>query len=66
MHHEEVIIISRCASGIGRYLAENLYREGHCLALTDANEKGLREAVTSQWKKSGRSSSNRARKDRRN
>ena len=34
MHHEEVIIISGCASGIGRYLAENLYKEGHCLALT--------------------------------
>ncbi len=45
MHHEKAIIITGCASGIGRYLAENLYREGHCLALTDANEKGLQEAA---------------------
>lgn len=45
MHHEQVIIITGCASGIGRYLAENLYREGHRLALTDANEKGLQEAA---------------------
>lgn len=45
MHHEKVILITGCASGIGRYLAENLYREGHCLALTDANEKGLQEAA---------------------
>ena len=45
MHHEKVIIITGCASGIGRYLAENLYREGHRLALTDVNEKGLQEAT---------------------
>ncbi|MGW8320339.1 MAG: SDR family oxidoreductase [Thermodesulfobacteriota bacterium] len=45
MHHEKVILITGCASGIGRHLAENLYREGHCLALTDANEKGLQEAA---------------------
>lgn len=44
MQNEKVIIITGCASGIGRYLAENLYREGHCLALTDVNEKGLQEA----------------------
>jgi len=45
MHHEKVIIITGCASGIGKYLAENLYREGHCLALTDVNEKGLKEVA---------------------
>jgi 3-oxoacyl-[acyl-carrier protein] reductase len=45
MHHEQVILITGCASGIGRYLAEHLYREGHCLALADANEKGLHEAA---------------------
>jgi 3-oxoacyl-[acyl-carrier protein] reductase len=38
-------MITGCAGGIGRYLAEHLYREGHCLALTDANEKGLQEAA---------------------
>lgn len=45
MHQEKVIIITGCASGIGKYLAENLYREGHCLAITDVNEKGLKEAA---------------------
>ena len=45
MQNERVIIITGCASGIGRYLAENLYREGHCLTLTDVNEKGLQEAA---------------------
>jgi 3-oxoacyl-[acyl-carrier protein] reductase len=45
MHHEKVILITGCASGIGKYLAENLFREGHRLALTDANEKGLQKAA---------------------
>jgi len=45
MDPEKAIIITGCASGIGRYVAENLYREGHCLALTDVNEKGLQEAA---------------------
>jgi 3-oxoacyl-[acyl-carrier protein] reductase len=50
MHHEKVIIITGCASGIGRYLAENLYREGHRLALVDANEEGLQEAAEkNEW-----------------
>jgi len=39
------MIISGCASGIGKYLAENLYREGHLLALTDVNGKGLKEVA---------------------
>jgi 3-oxoacyl-[acyl-carrier protein] reductase len=45
MSQERVMIITGCASGIGKYLAETLYREGHCLALTDVNEKGLQEAA---------------------
>ena len=45
MHQEKVVIITGCASGIGRYLAENLFREGHSLALADTNEKGLKEAA---------------------
>ena len=50
MDHEKVIIITGCASGIGRYVAENLYQEGHCLSLTDVNEKGLQEAAAqSGW-----------------
>ena len=50
MDHEKVIIITGCASGIGRYVAENLYKEGHCLALTDVNEEGLQEAAAqSGW-----------------
>lgn len=45
MHQEKVILITGCASGIGRYLAESLHRRGHFLAVTDVNEKGLREAA---------------------
>jgi 3-oxoacyl-[acyl-carrier protein] reductase len=45
MHHEKVILITGCASGIGRYLAENLYRQGHLLAVADVNENGLKEAA---------------------
>ena len=45
MHHEEVMIITGCASGIGKYLTEKLYREGHCLAITDVNEEGLNKAA---------------------
>ena len=45
MDQEKVVIITGCASGIGKYLAENLHRDGHCLTLTDVNEKGLQEAA---------------------
>lgn len=50
MRSEKVIIITGCASGIGKYLAETLYREGHFLALTDVDEKGLMElAARNGW-----------------
>jgi 3-oxoacyl-[acyl-carrier protein] reductase len=45
MQQNKIIIITGCASGIGRYLAEVLHREGHCLALTDVDEKRLQEAA---------------------
>lgn len=45
MDQARVMIVTGCASGIGRYLAETLYREGNCMALTDVNEKGLQEVA---------------------
>ena len=39
MQQQRVIIVTGCASGIGKYLAENLYREGHLLAAADVNEE---------------------------
>ncbi len=45
MQQKKVILITGCASGVARYVAEPLYREGHFLALTDAKKKGMREAA---------------------
>jgi 3-oxoacyl-[acyl-carrier protein] reductase len=45
MQQEKVMILTGCASGIGRYLAESLYRQGHLLAATDVNEAGLNEVA---------------------
>ena len=45
MEQKKVVIITGCASGIARYMAEALYREGHFLAVTDVNEKGLKETA---------------------
>jgi 3-oxoacyl-[acyl-carrier protein] reductase len=42
---EQVIVITGCASGIGRALAKRLYEAGHTLTLTDVNEEGLRKVV---------------------
>ncbi len=44
---EQVIVLTGCASGIGRALAKRLYEAGHTLTLTDVNEEGLRQVVKS-------------------
>jgi 3-oxoacyl-[acyl-carrier protein] reductase len=41
----ETMILTGCASGIGRAMANALYQRGHRLVLTDVNETGLRETV---------------------
>jgi len=40
------IIVTGCASGIGKHLAGRLYEAGHRLLLTDLNEDGLRAAAS--------------------
>jgi 3-oxoacyl-[acyl-carrier protein] reductase len=40
-----VVIVTGCASGIGRALARRLYERGDSLLVTDVNEAGLRAAV---------------------
>jgi 3-oxoacyl-[acyl-carrier protein] reductase len=39
------MILTGCASGIGKQMATTLYREGHTVVLTDVNEAGLRAMV---------------------
>lgn len=41
----ETIIITGCASGIGKHLANELYRRGNRILATDVNEDGLRAAA---------------------
>jgi 3-oxoacyl-[acyl-carrier protein] reductase len=41
----QVMVVTGCASGIGRALARALYEKGHSLLVTDVNEPGLRAAV---------------------
>jgi 3-oxoacyl-[acyl-carrier protein] reductase len=46
----KTIILTGCASGIGKYLATRLYAQGHYLCLTDVNEAGLQTVATeNQW-----------------
>jgi 3-oxoacyl-[acyl-carrier protein] reductase len=40
----QVMVVTGCASGIGRALAKRLYEQGHNLLVTDVNEDGLRKA----------------------
>jgi 3-oxoacyl-[acyl-carrier protein] reductase len=40
-----VVIVTGCASGIGRALAKKLYERGDSLLVTDVNESGLRAAA---------------------
>jgi len=40
------MILTGCASGIGRRMAAVLHRAGHKLVVTDVNEQGLRAAAT--------------------
>ncbi len=50
MHQEKVVLITGAASGIGKYLAQTLYRQGVRLAATDVNETGLKAtAAESGW-----------------
>jgi 3-oxoacyl-[acyl-carrier protein] reductase len=55
MDQEKVILVTGCASGIGRYLAETLYREGHLLSAADVNEEGLKEVARQNGWDSARS-----------
>jgi 3-oxoacyl-[acyl-carrier protein] reductase len=38
----QVVLLTGCASGIGRSVARRLYADGHSLLVTDVNEAGLR------------------------
>lgn len=47
----ETVIITGCASGIGKQLADELYRRGNRILATDVNEDGLRAvAAHLGWK----------------
>src|SRR5450432_4141365 len=41
----QVILLTGCASGIGRSVARRLYAEGHALMVTDVDEAGLGKVV---------------------
>jgi NADP-dependent 3-hydroxy acid dehydrogenase YdfG len=41
----DTIILTGCASGIGKRMAHALYERGHRLVITDVNEQGLRAAA---------------------
>jgi len=41
----QIMVVTGCASGIGRALARTLYERGHSVLLTDVNEEGLRQAA---------------------
>lgn len=46
----QVMLLTGCASGIGRHLAGLLARAGHCLMLTDVNAEALaRSAAADGW-----------------
>lgn len=46
----QAILVTGCASGIGRAVARRLFAEGHRLMVTDVNEPGLAEvAKTEGW-----------------
>ena len=44
----QIMILTGCASGIGKHMAATLYRKGHRLVLTDVNESGLRAAADAE------------------
>ena len=41
---KQVILVTGCASGIGRSVARRLYSQGHSLMVTDVDSGGLRQA----------------------
>jgi 3-oxoacyl-[acyl-carrier protein] reductase len=41
----EIMVVTGCASGIGRALARTLYEKGHSLLVTDVDERGVRAAA---------------------
>jgi len=43
------IVLTGCASGIGRQLATDLYRLGHRIVATDVNEPAMREWGATHW-----------------
>jgi 3-oxoacyl-[acyl-carrier protein] reductase len=44
-----VMVLTGCASGIGRQLATDLYRLGHRIVATDVNDEGMREWGKTHW-----------------
>lgn len=51
MQNQPIIFITGCASGIGKYLAEQLYTQNYRLVITDINFEALENlAQQHQWK----------------
>lgn len=51
MQNQPIIFITGCASGIGKYLAEQLYTQNYRLVITDINFEALQNlAQQHQWK----------------
>jgi 3-oxoacyl-[acyl-carrier protein] reductase len=45
----KVVVLTGCASGIGRQLATDLYDQGHHVVATDLNEAPLRDWASTHW-----------------
>lgn len=54
MKDERVMMLTGCASGIGRQLATDLYRLGHRIVATDLDEERMRDWGATHWPDSKR------------